>query len=181
MFPDQLRRNHPGILERFLSASRSHHRFFFFFFSCSWEEESFFFCHKTISNALFTRKALLVVYDGVYNLELRNQTMWVRVRAKMWAQKEGKKRAEKLTEDEKNLKTQATAHFFISDDFVLFFLRWEKSSKRSQNCLVTKQRARLLLYCPRIYPPNNKPRESCSDEEDNKDLRRILDDNLDEE
>lgn len=37
-----------------------------------------------------------------------------------------RKKKSRETEDEKNLKTQATAHFFISDDFVLFFLR-EKS------------------------------------------------------
>ena len=54
----------------------------------------------------------------VYNLELRKSND---VRAKIVSKnkKKEKKRAEKLT-DEKNLKTQATAHF-ISDDFVLFF------------------------------------------------------------
>jgi len=37
--------------------------------------------------------------------------------------KRRKKKSRETDEDEKNLKTQATAHFFISDDFVLFFLR----------------------------------------------------------
>lgn len=37
-----------------------------------------------------------------------------------------RKKKSRETEDEKNLKTQATAQNFISDDFVLFFLR-EKS------------------------------------------------------
>jgi|TARA_B110000003_G_scaffold215030_1_gene214302 hypothetical protein len=86
--------------------------------------------------------------------------------------KEKKEQTEKLTE-EKNLKTEATAHFFHFR-FCSFFSACERRVKRSQNCLVTKQRTLLrLLYCPRIYPPKNTPRESCSDEEDKKDEKNF--------
>jgi len=46
----------------------------------------------------------------VYNLELRKETMWEQKCERK--KKEKKEHAEKLT-DEKNLKTQATAHFFV--------------------------------------------------------------------
>ena len=78
--------------------------------------------------------------------------------------------------DEKNLKTQATAQILF------FFFCDERRVKQTVTKLSRDEATHTTtLYCPRIYPPNNKPRESCSDEEDKKDLRRILDDNLDEE
>ena len=110
----------------------------------------------------------------VYNLELRNQTMWVR--AKMWAQKEGKKRAEKLT-DEKNFKTQATAQNFISDFCSFFSAREELNGHK---IVSLRSNAHYYYSTARVFILQITNRAKAALTKKTKKTRRILDDNDEE-
>ena len=163
MFPDQLRRNHPGILEHFLSASRSH-RFFIFFFSCSREESFFFFffCHKTIvMNTLFylsARESFMMMMHRIEKSNLRT------LRAK-----EGKKNErQKLHRDEKNFKNTSDSSFHFRENFhscrVLFFLELNGHFTKTSSSLQSK-------FTRRVFILRNKPRKTALIKEDKKNFR----------